>query len=70
MAKRKNRKMPKTGEVFEKTFDGKRYVLTVVNDGQRIGYKVGQTIYPSPSAAAKAITETEVNGWKFWRIDT
>jgi replication-associated recombination protein RarA len=56
--------------VFEKGFRGKRYTLSVVDDGQRIGYKVGNMIYRSPSAAAKSITGSAVNGWLFWNIDT
>jgi hypothetical protein len=70
MPKKKERNIPKPGAVFERNFGRKRHTLTIVNFGQGIGYKVGKTIYRSPSGAAKAITKCEVNGWNFWRIDT
>lgn len=39
--------------------------MTVVHDGNDIGYKVGTKIYSSPSSAAKSITNYEINGWVF-----
>ena len=69
MPKRKVRSPPKIGAVFEKAYHEKIYTLTVVSEGQRIGFKVGKTIYPSPTAAAKAIVKSEVNGWRFWDMD-
>ncbi len=70
MPKRKPRTPPKPGMVFEKTYHKKRFTLSVVNNGQEIGYKLDKTIYRSPSAAAKSLTKCEVNGWKFWDIRT
>lgn len=70
MPKRKVRTLPKPGMVFEKTYHNTIYTLSVINDGQKIGYKLGKTIYPSPSAAAKTLTKYEINGWKFWNIET
>jgi hypothetical protein len=69
MPKSLKRKPPTPGLVFQRTYRKKNYTLTVVHDGQAIGYQVGKTVYASPSAAAKAITKFEVNGWLFWHID-
>ena len=69
MAKRKERKLPQPGARFSRTHKGETYIMEVVSQGGRIGYKVEQEIYSSPSAAAKVITKTEVNGWVFWGLD-
>jgi hypothetical protein len=69
MPKRKERPNPKVGSEFIKEFKGKTHKLTVVKEGAVIAYKLGTSVFPSPSAAAKSITKNEVNGWKFWGID-
>lgn len=61
--------MPSVGSSFIKTYKDKSYTLQVVKSDSGVGYKLGKTVYTSPSAAAKSLTETEVNGWKFWKID-
>lgn len=68
MPKKIQRQMPKVGSTFEKEFRGKNFTLTVVNEEGRTLFRVGKTKYKSPSAAAKAITLNEVNGWQFWGI--
>lgn len=69
MAKRKERKLPRPGTRFSRTYKGETYTMEVVSQEGRIGYKVGQEIYSSPTAAAGVITDTTVNGWKFWGLD-
>ena len=69
MRKLLKRKLPTPGSVFQRTYRKKSYTLTVVSDGQSIGYQVGNTVYASPSAAAKAIVKCEINGCVFWHID-
>ena len=69
MPKRKERTPPKVGTAFERTFKAKIYKMQVVEKDGRIGYRVLGKVYPSPTAAAKAITKTEVNGWSFWGMD-
>ena len=43
--------------------------MVVVNMEGRLGYRIGNKTFPSPSAAAKSVTNSEVNGWRFWKID-
>jgi hypothetical protein len=69
MAKHKERPTPKVGSRFEKNFSGKSRTLYVVRHEDRICYKMDGEIYASPSAAAKMLTKSEVNGWKFWGMD-
>lgn len=61
----KQRAKPKLGTEFVKEYKNKTYKLRVVKDG----YELAGITYTSPSTAAKTITKTEVNGWKFWKID-
>ncbi len=69
MPARKPRQIPPVGAAYTKTYKNKSYTLKVVKSDSGVGYKLGSTVYPSPSAAAKSLTKTEVNGWKFWKID-
>ena len=69
MPKIKKRKMPKVGSVFEKQFNGVIYQLIVVKSKDGIAFKQGDHLYDTPTAAAKSIQKTEVNGWKFWKMD-
>jgi len=68
MPKRKAHKLPKVGDTFSRIFKDVKYTMTVVGEGKRIGYKVGNTVYTSPSAAAQSVTHQAVNGWRFWHI--
>ena len=43
---------------------GKIYGARLLSCGKRVQY--GDKLYSSPSAAAKAITGSSVNGWSFW----
>lgn len=69
MPKIKNRETPKIGSIYEKKFNGVVYQLLVINSENGIAYKLGEQIFSTPTAAAKSIQKTEVNGWKFWKID-
>lgn len=60
------RKVPLVGQTFERTFSGKSYKLKVVPAGEGLAFELNGRIYKTPTAAAKAITKFEVNGWRFW----
>ncbi len=66
---RKKRPQPAIGTVFERQFKGRNYSLTVVRAHGGVAFRVGETLFTTPSRAAKHITGTEVNGWVFWKID-
>ena len=70
MPKRKSRPVPEPGTIRKRVYKGESYTMEVVEDGGKIGYRVKDIVYPSPSAAAKSITKTEVNGWLFWRLES
>lgn len=65
----KKRPAPTIGTVFEKQYKGKLHKLKVAQHKDKVLYQLGKELFPSPSAAAKSLTHTEVNGWKFWGID-
>jgi len=67
--KHRLRTPPPVGSTYERTYKGGTYRMTVVVSGDGIAYKVGHKTYQTPTAAAKSLTRTEVNGWLFWRID-
>lgn len=67
---KKVRTSPRAGATFKKLYKGRSYTLeVVVSRDNELRYKVGRELYGSPSGAAKAITEREINGWKFWGMD-
>ena len=56
-----------SGGEYSRSFKEKTYVLKVIREaagGYR--YVIGKETFSSPTAAAKDITKSEVNGWKFW----
>lgn len=69
MPTRKSRKEPAVGTICSRNYKGKTYTMKVIKTEMGIGYKVGRDVFKTPSAAAKAITKTEVNGWVFWGLD-
>lgn len=69
MAKKKEREMPTVGSSFKKKYKGKTYELVVVDNSGIIGYQLEDTIFKSPTGAAKSITGHEINGWSFWKMD-
>jgi hypothetical protein len=65
----KKRKEPRVGSKFQRLFKHTLFTLEVVRHKGRVGYRLKETIYNSPSAAAKAVTNNSVNGWVFWGIE-
>lgn len=70
MPRRKKRPKPPVGTICRRMYKGKPYTMEVIREGEKIKYQVNDTAYPSPSAAAKSITQTEINGWRFWGLDS
>ncbi len=68
MPKAKKRQAPPVGSQFPKTYKNVKYTLTVIKSDGGVAYKLGRAVFSAPSAAAKSITGSEVNGWRFWRI--
>jgi hypothetical protein len=71
MPKRKVRSLPSVGAEYQKKYKGKMYKMTVVKHEpvkNGIAYVVNDTLFLSPSGAAKSIVNVEVNGWDFWKI--
>lgn len=69
MPKRKERPTPKVGSSFEKIFHGKTRTLHVMKQDKGMCYEMDGKMFNSPSAAAKTLTKSEVNGWRFWGMD-
>ena len=69
MPTRKERSNPKVGCEYVRKFKNKTYKLKVIKTREGIAYDLNDTVFSSPSAAAKSITKTEMNGWKFWKMD-
>jgi hypothetical protein len=65
----KKRTKPKVGLEFVREYKGKTYKLKVVKTEGGVGYELAGKVFTSPSTAAKSITKSEINGWKFWKID-
>jgi len=68
-AKRKEHGMPPPGSVYKRNYKGKLVSMQVVKGKDRVFFRVNDRDYESPSGAAKAVTETSVNGWLFWGIE-
>lgn len=65
------RELPPVGTILQGKFKGKPYKAKIVKDknsssGKAIEYN--KELYPSMTAAAKAITNQSVNGWRFWKF--
>jgi len=66
MPARKRHPLPAAGAKFSKHYQDAVHHLEVVKIDGQIAYKVKGKVYPTPSAAAKSLTNNEVNGWTFW----
>ncbi len=64
------RELPRVGTTLNGRLRGETYTAVIAESeglpGGR-GIKLGDDLYPSLSAAAKAITGHPVNGWRFWQ---
>ena len=68
--KRIARELPREGTTLTATFKGQRHTAVVVDAKHRPSgraVKYGDQLFPSLSAAAKAVTGHATNGWLFWR---
>lgn len=64
--------IPAAGTVIRRQHGGRTIEGTVfARPGGTVGIEIDGVQYPSPSAAAKAVTGyKEINGWLFWRLDS
>jgi hypothetical protein len=65
------RELPPVRTILKGKFWGVEYKARIVKDisnpvGRSVKY--GDKLYPSMTAAAKAITKQSVNGWRFWKF--
>ncbi len=66
-----DRELPPVGTVLNGKFKGVAYKARIVSDktnpaGRAVKYE--DRVYPSMTAAAKAITKQPTNGWRFWKF--
>ena len=64
--KRIAHKLPAVGSTLTRKYKGQPYTAKIVRVNGR-AVKYGNRIFFSPSAAAKAVTGYDINGWTFWR---
>lgn len=73
MPQRKQRKqLPRVGEELVGTSHRKQYRATVTfvdAEKGKVAVSIGRREFASLSAAAKAITGHDANGWVFWGVD-
>lgn len=65
----KKRETPVIGYVFERKYHNQIYRLKVINSGTGVAYELNGKTFKTPTAAAKSLTNSEVNGWEFWERD-
>ena len=64
------REMPPAGTELRGKFKGKKYKAVVVTDDKNTSLRLirfNDVNYKTMTAAAKAITKQETNGWRFWK---
>ena len=69
--KKIKRELPPAGTMLKGRFKGIGYKARIVKDknsSQGRAVKYDGDLFPSMTAAAKAITKQSVNGWRFWRF--
>ncbi|HNU99812.1 MAG TPA: hypothetical protein PKK20_07710 [Verrucomicrobiota bacterium] len=44
--------------------------MKVVSQMGQTAYSVAGVVYKTPTAAANSISETPINGWQFWGIES
>jgi hypothetical protein len=62
---------PKLGTVYQHKYHGTLYTMVVVQTESGVGYKVGDKVFSSPTAAAKSIIgkDQSINGRSFWHMN-
>ena len=65
--KRIAHKLPPVGSTLTHKYRGQPYTAKIVRVNGR-AVKYGNRIFFSPSAAAKAVTGCDINGWTFWHL--
>ena len=63
------RPVPVSGTKYSRVYKGKKYTMTVIEKQGEVKYVVKGVECATPSAAAKCITNTSVNGYVFWKMD-
>lgn len=67
------RKMPPVGTELHGKFKGNKYKAVVVADDKNSTLRLirfNGVNYKTMTAAAKAITKQEINGWRFWKYES
>lgn len=65
------RELPSIGTELKSTYKKTLYKARIVKDPSNAGGKAIKfrgNLYPSMTAAAKAITKNSINGWNFWKF--
>ena len=65
--------LPAIGVTLHSTYKNKSYsaVVVAVNPSTgKVAVRMGKDDYTTLSAAARQITNTEVNGWIFWGVES
>ena len=62
------RSLPAAGTALIGRYRGTEHRARVIEEGGGLRVRLGADTYRSLSAAAKAITGSNVNGWRFWSI--
>jgi hypothetical protein len=68
MSSRKSRPTPDAGTEYRTRYKGTEFTMEVVKRYGKIGCLVDGMTYRTPSGAARSITGSNVNGWRFWRM--
>ena len=69
--KKTARQLPPVGTTLTARHKGQPHTAVIVEAKERPGgraVKYGDQLFPSLSAAAKAVTGHSANGWLFWRL--
>lgn len=62
------RTFPAKGAMLLGRYHGKEHRATIVEQDGALRVRLGQDTYRSLSGAARAITGSAINGWRFWNV--
>ena len=71
-AKKLRTNFPQIGNTISRQYKGLTFQARIVEVNKaygKVALEMEGVIYDSPSAAAKKITGSDVNGWVFWKLD-